>query len=891
MENRIRLLFIEDSESDMNLVLRMLKKAGYETSQLRVETAEVMRDALGSNEYDIIICDNKLPEFNAEMALDIYKETGKDIPVIIVSGSIGEEHAVNLMRRGANDYIMKGNIPRLLPAIERELSDARLRREKIQADIAVREARDQHQNLLNAIPDMIFRLNASGEFIDYHADNYSDLIMPPEMFIGKNYTDILPPDIASKYALAIKDSLTTGKISIFEYDLENPVTKALSSYEARIVTTAAGESITIVRNITEMIQSRRRFEQEKYFSESIIETLPGIFYVINSKGEIIRWNRNAVELLEYPAEELAGKNILSIIEPADRENVVSKMQGVFSGNNDSVEAVLLTKTGRPIFFYLTGKLIIIEKIEYLIGVGFDITERKAAEKAVVLSNERFINLVNSVTDYIYSVSINEDGSFSTIHGPGSMAITGYTPEEYDQYSDLWYSMTFEDDRGIIDKQLDEIKSGSEKVAIEHRIICKNGSIKWLRNTQVRRLDEHGNFCGYDGLISDITEKKTAEQEIEKYRDHLEIMVKERTHEIIEVRDRIAAIIRSVSDGIVVTDINQRIIMMNRAAEELLKTDFSSLQGEPLNLLVRDGTLRERLNQIINGGIAEYEFDFTSEENIVEQAKIFHAKISYISDKVNNRLGTVTVISDVTREREIDREKTEFISAAAHELRTPLTSIQGFSEILLTRDNITGDNRKKYLTYINEQSVKLANIVNDLLDISRIESGEGFSLNIRKCTINDIVDNIITMLKDITEIHYFKVNLPAPPVSIEADCDKIEQVLKNLINNSIKYAPLGGLIALTGEIIDDYLHISVEDHGIGMTSSQMERVFEKFYRVDASDAAPEGTGLGMSIVKYIVEAHGGRIRVESELGEGTKVTFTIPLTSPPPAKSRRQPHIP
>ncbi|MFC1537724.1 sensor histidine kinase, partial [Gemmatimonadota bacterium] len=219
---------------------------------------------------------------------------------------------------------------------------------------------------------------------------------------------------------------------------------------------------------------------------------------------------------------------------------------------------------------------------------------------------------------------------------------------------------------------------------------------------------------------------------------------------------------------------------------------------------------------------------------------------------------------------------EFLSTAAHELRTPLTSIQGFSEILTTRKDTSPEEQEKFLGYINTQAVGLANIINDLLDISRIESGVGFSLNQVSCDIGELIRGIVPYFQEQSSKHQFEVIFPEEPVELSVDKDKMGQVLKNILSNAVKYSPDGGLIKITGETADDHFQVAVEDQGKGMTPEQVEKVFEKFYRVDASNTAVEGTGLGTTIIKYLVEAHGGEIFVESEYGKGTTVRFTIPL---------------
>jgi len=348
------------------------------------------------------------------------------------------------------------------------------------------------------------------------------------------------------------------------------------------------------------------------------------------------------------------------------------------------------------------------------------------------------------------------------------------------------------------------------------------------------------------------------------------------HDTEEARDRIDGILKSVGDGLLVTDRYNRVVLMNKAAEDLLGIRFIEAIDQPIDFAIEDKTLRDRFKNTIEGQKTDYEFDFELPSDDPTHPRIMRARTSGIKDKGGKHTGIVTIIHDVTHEREVDRMKTEFISTAAHELRTPLTSIRGFSEILLNRDDLPKKKKSKFLTYINSQSVHLTNIINDLLDISRIESGMGFNLNKGPCEISDIIKEVVSQFQEQTEKHHFDLLLPEECIQLKADRKKLGQVMQNLISNAVKYSPKGGLIRVIVELMESNIRISVEDQGKGMNHEQIEKVFDKFYRADTSDTSIPGTGLGMSIVKYLVEAHQGKVWVESELGQGTSVRFTIPL---------------
>ena len=231
-----------------------------------------------------------------------------------------------------------------------------------------------------------------------------------------------------------------------------------------------------------------------------------------------------------------------------------------------------------------------------------------------------------------------------------------------------------------------------------------------------------------------------------------------------------------------------------------------------------------------------------------------------------------------RLKELDRMKSEFLSTAAHELRTPLTSILGFSEILLKR-KLDEERRNKFLKIINEESIGLSSLINDLLDLSRIESGRGFKITKAPTDIGGIILENIDIFKHQTDKHTFKVNIPDDLVKIEADKDKISQVIENLISNALKFSPEGGEITVSIKEAKDEIKVNVSDNGIGIPEKDLLHVFEKFYRAEnASSEAIGGTGLGLAIVKYIVEHHAGRIWAESELGKGTTLSFTLPVRS-------------
>jgi PAS domain S-box-containing protein len=237
-------------------------------------------------------------------------------------------------------------------------------------------------------------------------------------------------------------------------------------------------------------------------------------------------------------------------------------------------------------------------------------------------------------------------------------------------------------------------------------------------------------------------------------------------------------------------------------------------------------------------------------------------------------------------RQYDRVKDEFISVAAHELRTPLTAIMGFAEMLNdpeTRGVFTPEVMEELLSEIYANSERLSLIIDDLLDLSKISNGFSLSLERKEYALRPIIRKVVERLSRNVRNHAIDVRIdPAVPETVNCDKTRIIQVLENLLSNAVKYSPQGGLIRVEVARGDGGIHVSVTDQGIGMNEVQVSRAFDKFYRANPAEAAIGGLGLGLSIVREIVEAHGGTISIDSGVGTGTTARFILPLERGPSA---------
>ncbi|MCL5291854.1 MAG: response regulator [Actinobacteria bacterium] len=361
-------------------------------------------------------------------------------------------------------------------------------------------------------------------------------------------------------------------------------------------------------------------------------------------------------------------------------------------------------------------------------------------------------------------------------------------------------------------------------------------------------------------------------------------------DLVKTSERVEAVLASTADGLLVLDEAGRTTHLNRAAETILNVTERDALGKTVGEL----HIREELADVLAGD----EGLFKSEQRTEEEATVDEETEKYLKivttpvfDRQNTFLGHIKMLRDVTAEKRVERMKNEFISTVSHELRTPLTSIKGYVDLMLEGDaGDIGDIQRDFLKIVKQNSDRLVGLINDLLDLSRIESGR---VQLRKDPVNldEAIDDVLVTSRTLAEEKKQVITLVKPeslPIVI-GDSDRITQVLMNLLSNAIKYTPEEGTIGITAVADKRFVKISVSDTGIGISPIDQVKLFEKFYRVDNSlTREVGGTGLGLSIVKTLVRMHGGDIWVESEAGKGSTFTFTLPAVGKVSLKSKEEP---
>ena len=343
-----------------------------------------------------------------------------------------------------------------------------------------------------------------------------------------------------------------------------------------------------------------------------------------------------------------------------------------------------------------------------------------------------------------------------------------------------------------------------------------------------------------------------------------------------------AILEGIADGVMVADAPGNVILLNAAAEEILGMSREKIVGWPIHelrgLYGAEGDTWLALTKEwaralpAEGESTSFESQFETEEKVVS----VHMAPVLMGDEF---LGTVSVFRDITREVAVDRMKSDLISIVSHQLRTPMTSIKGYTDLLyLETVGEINEAQRRFLSIIKSNADRLALLANDLLDISRIESGR-IRLNLEFIHISAIIEEIAASLRGQIEEKGLglKLDMPESLPPIYGDRDRVTQILTNLMDNARRYTRAGGQIIVSAQTKGNFLQVSVADTGIGIAPEDQEKIFGRFYRADhplVQEVA--GTGLGLSIVKAFVEMHGGEIWVESEPGRGSTFSFTLPL---------------
>jgi len=510
-------------------------------------------------------------------------------------------------------------------------------------------------------------------------------------------------------------------------------------------------------------------------------------------------------------------------------------------------------------------------------------ERRRSEAALQRSEQRYKQLLESVTSYLYTVQIVDGRAASTMHGPGCAAVTGYSPEELGADPSLWYRMIPDEDRQLALRQSDDLLAGRRPEPIEHRVRHKSGHLVWIRSAVVPRYDDRGRLTAYDGLITDITLQRRAELFAEN-------------------------ILETVDEGFLVIDRSFTIISVNRAYQERIGMQAADIIGKkcweithriasPCYEHGEECAVRRVFESGAPHAVMHTHHDAAGKPLFVE------TKAFPLRDESGRVISAIEIINDVTDRKRLEdqlrhSQKMEAVGLLAggisHDFNNILTAIIGYGNLLKMKAPASAP-LQPYVEQILSSAGRAANLTQSLLAFSRKQI-----INPRPLDINESIRRFEKLLhRIIGEDVDIRTDLAPGAMTILADSSQIEQVLMNLATNARDAMPQGGTLAVRTEttVIGEefrrehgfgapgtYVRISMQDSGAGMDPKVLDRIFEPFF---TTKLPGEGTGLGLSIVYGIVKQNSGYIIVSSTPGAGTCFQLYFPLI----AEAAELPHAP
>jgi two-component system phosphate regulon sensor histidine kinase PhoR len=450
--------------------------------------------------------------------------------------------------------------------------------------------------------------------------------------------------------------------------------------------------------------------------------------------------------------------------------------------------------------------------------------------------------------------------------------------------------------GNLPEPLGFLRLGLDSTAIDARISNQRGEVwelalvlmlllmvpaAWLAWRRAEGLDILTEVT--EGLAQGDLDRRVMESRVrglKRLADAINLMARNSSRRVSVLtadRNRLATVFTGMVEGVIDVDQNQNIIHINDAASALIEVRKESCIGKPVWQELRHQRITEALDEAIrNRGVFRIQVEFPRERDQL----VMDVYIASLSDDQGAPIGAVLVLHDVTELKHLERIRTDFVANASHELKTPITAIRGLSETVVGDPDVDKETLVRFMERIHAQSIRLSQLISDLMTISRLEADQG-AADFTRISMNELIGRALLAADAALQHkkHALHTSFPTTPVQVFGDRQNLNQLVDNLVDNAIKYTPEGGQIWVRLSQEGNDMLLEVQDSGIGISQQYQERVFERFYRVDkARSQSLGGTGLGLSIVRNIAERHGGKVSVVSQPGNGSTFSFRMPLAA-------------
>lgn len=683
--------------------------------------------------------------------------------------------------------------------------------------------------------------------------------------LRKNIYEIMPAGLSRKRKVMFEKAFRSSKPIVFEDLLNGCIYRHTLNPVAE-----KGETTTKLyvrsRDMTELKLAEKEAKNRQIFNDALIEAIPGAFYMLDVEGKYVQWNAyQRDKIVGIPDSEMKNFFAIETIHPDDRQMVLERIAKIMQkGVEDSDEIRAIIRGGPEWrWFRISGKRIVIDGTPFLIGIAIDIHDRKVAEDAALKNSEDRFRILFEEHSAVKLVIDPDTGNIIDANNAAAKYY-GWPVEKL-------RTMRIQDINSLPAEKVKKMMAQNRaselrKFTFRHR--RADGS---LRDVDV--FSSNVRINGKDllySIVHDVTNSKQAEIQIRKLNTAIEqspvtVIITDLSGNIEYVNPAFTKHTGySVKDG---TGINERMLdsdlMPKEINEEIWQTIMSGgvWHGELFNrkkngdLYWEDAVISPIINE--NGIITNF---VAVKEDITEKKKLW-----------------TELIASKEKAEESDRLKSAFLANISHEIRTPMNGILGFAELLKEPD-LTGDEQNEYVDLIQQSGERMLGLINDLIDISRIEAGETF-LQITETHVNTILHNLHAFFRSQADkkglILRCSPGLSDRESIIGTDRIKIGQVMTNLIQNALKFTRKGEIV-FGYEKTGDSLEFYVTDTGIGIPAEMRERIFDRFRQLDNSlTRNHEGSGLGLCISKAYIDMLEGNISVESAEGRGSTFRFTIP----------------
>ena len=729
------------------------------------------------------------------------------------------------------------------------------------------ESEKKYASIYESIPLAITLLDMAGVIIYSNSQVEKLYGYKKSEYIGKSFTNF---DLFSEHD---KQSVYTNLKKLLNGEAPGPREVQLHAKNGTIIWIELHASIVKVKEkslfqvISRNIHDRKKAEQALRESEqkyrNLIDSLSDIIGELDLKGNMTYISPQIFDILGYKPEELIGKPVFDYIHPKDVPLISENIKNAILTNKEfSIEFRLIHKDKNYVPISLRGSLITFKDRQKLVGVLRDITDRMEAENKLKESEEKYRNIINNITDIILETDMK--GKIIYV-SPQCADIMGYLPEEL--IGKLAFDYIYSEDLQKTAKGMMLAIKSQKMMALEYRIIHKNGSLIHI-SAKGRLVDLNGDYR-LVAALRNITPQKETEQKLKE---------SERKFRNITEQSLMGIVI--VQDGQFKYANEAALNIIEYPIEELLewpKNKFYIKLIHPEDLLLVENAKSYMSYRIITRkGRIKWIDHYT--QTIKYKGK--KATLLTFIDASDKKEAEKLIKEENQRLLELNKMRRDLITRASHELKTPLISVYGASQMLLNlyKDKLNNETHE-FVEIIYRGAQRLKNLVDNLLDASRIESGK-LILTFKNEDIIAVIKECVDDMRYLADQKALSVNLAIPEhYKFNIDKIRIEQVIMNLLSNAIKNTPSKGKISI--EFIDNknWIDISIRDTGIGLTRNEKKLLFKRFGKIERivkqQEIDIEGSGLGLVISKEIAELHGGKILAESK-GRNKGSSFTLRL---------------